>query len=395
MAIGRRRFLGRGLLLWSAIIARLADMSRERDIQYLEHAARLALRGHGYVEPNPRVGCVIVNDAGCVVGWGYHRAFGSAHAEIEALRRAGHAARGSTVYVTLEPCSHHGKTPPCIDALLEAGVKRVVIAQADPQPDHTGGAELLRGAGIEVAFNDRSPLANDASAPFRHRVNTGLPWITAKWAQTIDGRIATRTGASQWISSDRSRRIVHRERGRVDAILTGIGTVLHDDPLLTARGGRIRRVAKRIVLDPELCIPVGSKLVRTARDVPVIVLCQASRRGEQQSRADGLLNLGVELMAVPGDSEQLDLAPALRELTSSGISTMLVEAGPSLLGSLFKQRLVSEAWVFTAPLLFGDEESLPAAQGMRADELADGTRMQLRAIHRRDDDIFARYIMAQ
>ena len=231
------------------------------DIQHLEHAARIALRGHGRVEPNPMVGSVVLDAEGVVIGEGHHARCGEAHAERIALSRAGSAARGGTLYCTLEPCAHQGRTPPCTDAILESGLKRVVFGTLDPNDTAAGGAELIRSAGIDVRHLPTT-ATEVLNAPYVHRIRTGLPWMIAKWAQTIDGRIATAGGDSRWISSDRSRRLVHRERGRVDAVMTGIGTLLADNPRLTPRQTRTpRRIPERIVVDGALQTPLDCALV--------------------------------------------------------------------------------------------------------------------------------------
>src|SRR5262245_42932667 len=210
----------------------MSGSTEQIDIAHLRTAARLALRGRGGVEPNPMVGCVIVSapPRSEVVGWGYHRRVGGPHAEIVALRRAGPKARGGTMYCTLEPCSHVGRTPPCTAAIIEARIARVVTARRDPNPIAAGGLDCLRDAGIAIEGTDACEAAIAVSDPFAHRVRSGLPWVIAKWAQTADGKVATRPphNESQWISSEASRMLVHRERGRVDAIVTGIGTVLRD-----------------------------------------------------------------------------------------------------------------------------------------------------------------------
>ena len=228
----------------------------------LDLAARLALRARGRAEPNPLVGCVLVK-AGEVIGMGHHRLFGDVHAEVDALRsarRQGHDPLGCTAYVTLEPCNHQGKQPPCTRALIEAGVARVIAARRDDNPVAAGGFEALRSAGIPCEVSEDSSLARDISDPFFKRVRTGTPWVIAKWAQTIDGRVATRTGESKWISSEASRRRVHALRGRVDAIMCGLGTVLADDPMLTPRPtkgrGPPRRTPIRVVADAHLDIPL-------------------------------------------------------------------------------------------------------------------------------------------
>ncbi|MHC5022991.1 MAG: bifunctional diaminohydroxyphosphoribosylaminopyrimidine deaminase/5-amino-6-(5-phosphoribosylamino)uracil reductase RibD [Planctomycetota bacterium] len=366
-----------------------ADLERE---SYLRLAARLAWRGHGGAEPNPMVGCVIVSPAGTIVGWGYHRRCGGPHAEIEALRRAGAAARGAVVYVTLEPCNHAGRTGPCAQALIDAGVDCVVIAREDPNPPAAGGASALRDAGIDVVCCCGCREAVAVSDPFVHRVRTGLPWVVAKWAQTLDGRIATRTGESQWISGVASRRLVHRERGRVDAILTGIGTVLADDPLLTAREVRVRRIARRVVVDPDLRLPPDSRLATTADEVPTLVAC-AGDAIEQRSGAAALLReRGVEIVGLPSDAADVPLDALLRELVRRhDVTNVLVEGGAGLLGRLFRANLVQESWVFLAPLLLGDDEAMTGVRGLETPRLADATRLALRSVRRRGDDLVLRY----
>lgn len=362
------------------------------DKHYLDLAARLALRGQGDVEPNPIVGAVLVrNDR--IVGMGHHRRFGGPHAEAEALedcRRRSESAGGATMYVTLEPCNHAGKQPPCSLALIQAGVARVVIARADPNPDAQGGAETLRGAGIAVEFSGASPLAASLAGPFVKRTTTGLPWVIAKWAQTIDGRIATRTGESQWISGPTSRRRVHRLRARVDAVLSAIGTVRTDNPRLTARGvPRVRRIARRIIIDPRAELPLDSALVQTISDAPLTVVFDQS---VVQSRAEALAALasrGVELLPAPSADGRLDLRRTLAHLAAAHhITNILVEAGPRLLGSLLAADLVDEAHVYIAPLLLADEQAIPAACGTAAPSLSDGRRFLLLANRRVGEDAF-------
>lgn len=368
------------------------------DQSHLAHAARLAIRGHGGAEPNPMVGCVIVAPDNAVVGWGFHRRCGEAHAEINALKHAGDQARGATAYVTLEPCNHTGRTGPCSQALIDAGVQRVVIGRLDPHRTASGGVQRLREAGIVVHIHewttseDGLPTPQSVLAPFEHRIETGLPWIIAKWAQTLDGKVATRAGASQWISNETSRRMVHRERGRVCAILTGIGTVLADDPLLTARNVRRRRTARRVVIDPKLDIPEHAQLVTTAREAPVTLVCRADACDEHSSKVSTLRQAGVELLEMPGAGDQLDLKAALRELVQRHeLATVLVEAGTGLLSRLFHQRLVNEAWVFIGPLLLGDTCAPAAVRGNTVEQLTDGLPLELIDQRRRGNDLVVRY----
>lgn len=362
----------------------------------LDRAARAALRGFGLVEPNPMVGAVIVRD-GRVLAIGHHRAFGQAHAEREALDRCrvlGHDPRGATMYVTLEPCAHHGHNPPCTDAIIEAGVARVVYARSDPNPEAAGGAEALTAAGIEAELCQRSTLAHAVAEPFITRLRQGRPWVIAKWAQTIDGRIATRTGHSKWISTDASRRRVHALRGRVDCILTGIGTVLADDPLLTVRAARARRTPRRVVLDTDLDIPLESALVRSAAEGPVAIAClkELAVADITLDKRMALERAGVEVIGVPpsrlasqGRPDALALLRMLHE--SLGVSTVLVEAGAGLLGSMLERDLIDDALVYIAPTVLGDERAMPAAAGRVAESLSVGRRFGLMRMRRVGDDV--------
>ncbi|MBU0608356.1 MAG: bifunctional diaminohydroxyphosphoribosylaminopyrimidine deaminase/5-amino-6-(5-phosphoribosylamino)uracil reductase RibD [Armatimonadetes bacterium] len=324
------------------------------DERHLRRALRLARRGQGRVEPNPMVGCVIVKH-GRVIGEGYHRRFGGPHAEVEALRQCTTSPRGATVYVTLEPCCHYGKTPPCTDALLAAGIARVVAPVEDPNPPVAGrGLALLRKAGVRI---DRGLLAGEAAtlnAPFFKLVREHRPWVILKWAQSLDGKIATRTGDSKWITDEVCRAHAHRTRGRLDAILVGIGTVLTDDPLLTCRVGRPRRVATRVVLDSRLRTPLSSQLVRTARRVPTWVF---HGRGAPARRARALEKAGCVLHAIPRSGDGLALPALLDVLGEHQITNVLVEGGGVLLGNFFDKELADEFHIYIAPLLIGGSQA--------------------------------------
>ncbi len=385
----------------------LVPMSSSADRLHMHHlrrAAMLALRGHGGAEPNPMVGCVIVAESGETVGWGYHRQVGGPHAEIVALGRAGSKARGATLYCTLEPCDHHGRTEPCSQAVIDAGVVRVIIARRDPWQHAAGGLERIAAAGIETRVVESCEFAVRIADPFAHRIATGFPWVTVKWAQTIDGRIATSTGESQWISNQPSRRMVHRERGRVDAIMTGVGTVLKDDPMLTPRNVRVRRrsrdggrscLPRRVIIDPKLRTPIDAKIVNTLDQAPTTVACAKSIVDSSDSKVQSLRSRGVELLGVEMQGDELPLEGVLKHLVSQHDAThVLVEAGSGLMSRLFRQRLANEAWVFTAPLLLGDEQAQAAITGMSANRLTDGVRLKLWSMRRRDGDVIARYIVA-
>ncbi|MCW5769154.1 MAG: bifunctional diaminohydroxyphosphoribosylaminopyrimidine deaminase/5-amino-6-(5-phosphoribosylamino)uracil reductase RibD [Phycisphaeraceae bacterium] len=374
---------------------------------YLDIAARAAIRAFGDVEPNPLVGCVLVKDSR-IIGIGHHKKFGGLHAEREAIadaRAKGHDLRGATAYVTLEPCRHFGKQPPCTDALIEAGVAEVVAARPDPADVSGGGFRILREAGISCRFDGSSSLATAISEPFCKRVATGLPWVIAKWAQTIDGRIATRSGESKWISGERSRARVHKLRARVDAMLTSMGTVIADDPMLTPRGvRRIHRVATRVVVDTGLDIDENTQLVRTAAVVPTIVCCskELSTAHLMADKVQRLEAAGVEVMGVPhevlsgGLNKGLDLELLLRALVDhKQISTVVVEAGGGMLGSLLEADLIDEAVVYLAPLVLGDEQAFSAASGRIAAHLAEGRRFRLLRTKRLGDDLELHYRRAR
>jgi len=371
-----------------------------RDQRFLDMAARAAMRAAGDVEPNPMVGAVIVK-AGEVIGIGHHRRFGGLHAEREALAdcaRRGNDPAGSTVYCTLEPCVHHGKQPPCCDALIEAKVCEVVFARSDPAEVSAGGVRALEAGGIGARLSGASPMATRLSDPFIYRVQTGLPWVIAKWAQTIDGRIATRTGESQWISGAQSRRRVHKMRARMDAILTGLGTVMTDDPMLTARGvRRLRRACRRIVLDRDLDISDDRQIVRTANDTPTSIVCSKDLlvSGIIETRREQLEQQGVEFIGVPEHTDsagRLRLDMLLESLAGEyGVTNLMVEAGPGLLGSLFESDLVCEAVVYIAPLLLGDAEAMAAATGRIAERLSEGRRFELQRVKRVGQDVELTY----
>ena len=321
----------------------------ELDAWHMARALELAARGEGFVEPNPMVGCTIVLD-GETVGEGFHAHYGGPHAEIEALRVAGPRARGATAYVTLEPCCHQGKTPPCTQALIAAGVRRVVIAQQDPFPRVAGkGIAQLQAAGIEVEVGLCAAEAQRLNAPYLKLTQTGRPWIIAKWAMTLDGKLATHAGDSRWISCPASRAIVHRLRGRVDAILVGRGTAEADDPLLTARPPGAR-VATRVVVDTSASLSANSQLVLTARDVPVIVAVGAE---PSKSCVQTLLDAGCDVFVCEGDSHDARLGALLDQLGARLMTNVLVEGGAQLLGRLFDARQIDEVHTFVAPKIAG------------------------------------------
>ncbi|MCG3127861.1 MAG: Riboflavin biosynthesis protein RibD [Phycisphaerae bacterium] len=338
---------------------------------YMRRALALARRGLGRVEPNPMVGCVIVRD-GRIVGNGFHHRFGGAHAEVEALRAAGRRAAGATVYVTLEPCCYFGKTPPCTDALIAAGVRRVVAAMRDPNPRVAGGGfRALRAAEIAVECGVLEAEAARLVAPFVKLTTHGRPWVIAKWAQSIDGAIGTRTGDSKWITDEAARADAHRTRSRVDGIMVGVGTVLADDPLLTCRHGRPRRVATRIVLDSRLRTPPKAQPVRTANTVPTLIYCAPGAPGVRRRRLEAS---GVEVVPIAAGRGGLSLHAVLDDLGRRQMANVLVEGGGTLLGRLMDERLADEAHVYVAPTIIGGAEALRAIAGEGAVRVADALR---------------------
>ena len=385
---------------------------RPWELAFLDRAARLAARSHGHVEPNPCVGCVIASPEGRMLAIAAHRRFGGPHAETLALAAAGPAARGAVAIVTLEPCAHHGKQPPCVDALIRAGVARVVYAVADPNPAAAGGAAGLRAAGIEVVHAAGHAASRNLAAPFVHRVQTGRPWVIAKWAQTLDGRIATRSGHSQWISGDRSRGMVHRQRGRVDAVLTGIGTVLADDPRLTPRHGGVRRTARRVVVDSDARTPPTGRLAGSLSAGPVSIAVRGDRLRadpEVRARAERLADLGFDILALPpavvepaataggagnaGNAGGLgvDLTALLERLSAMNAATVLVEAGGRLVGGLLAAGLVQEAWVFTGPRLLGDALAPGPVAGLAPTRIDQSHTAELLDVRRRGSDLVCRW----
>ena len=356
----------------------------DTDTRLLDLAVRSAVRGHGHVEPNPMVGCVISDSTGQILAAAHHERFGDCHAEVLALARAGASARGSTVHVTLEPCNHHGKTPPCVETLIKAGVREVVIGARDPNPQACGGMNTLLDAGIEARCVNH-PGSMFLIAPFQTRLEKSRPWVTVKWAQSQDGRIATRTGDSKWISSPLSRLMVHRERGRVDAIMTGIGTVLMDNPRLTARDVSIRRVARRIVIDRSLKTPVDGALIETIQDAPLLIV--TSRSELKTSRADALRSHGARLIGRDLIDDRFDLSSLLHDLhVEHDIATVLVEAGTGLMSSLVRSDCVDEFAIFTAPESMGDPEGYPPLEPDVAGTLATALKTSNTSFHRREQD---------
>ncbi len=347
-------------------------------------ALELAQLGAGHVEPNPMVGCVIVR-AGRTVGEGWHRQFGREHAEVEALRAAGEAAYGATLYVTLEPCCHTGKTPPCTQAVISSGIRRIFIATRDPNPDVAGGGmATLQAAGLQVEMGLLQQEAEKLIAPFSKLSRQGRPWILAKWAMTLDGKLATRSGSSQWISGAASRKVVHQLRGRVDGIVVGRGTMLADDPQLTARPSG-PRTATRIVLDTWAQMPIDSQLALTSREIPVLL---AVSEQAKQNRCKKLERMGVEVIRLPGVDRATRLTNLLDLMGKRRMTNLLVEGGGEVLGAFFDSHEVNEIHTFIAPKLVGGSEAIAPLAGHGRATMADAHSLEQVHIKQLEGDVY-------
>ncbi len=331
-------------------------------ITLMQLALQQARHGEGFVEPNPMVGAVVATASGEVISTGYHRRFGEAHAEIHAIAEAGSRTSGNDLYVTLEPCSHFGKTPPCADAVIKAGFRRVIIGCQDPAPHVAGqGIRRLREAGVDVTVGVCKTEAKRLIAPFEMLMLRKRPWVHAKWAMTLDGRTASRTGHSKWISSAASRGIVHQLRGRMDAIITGAGTVRSDNPLLTARPPGIRTPLRVIIDAHGASLHADTNLVRSRTDGPVLICISDTASTQEVQR---LQSLGVEVFQCPTNpTGRIDLSAVLEELGRRQCTNVLTEAGSKLLGSLFDASLVDEVHVFIAPRFVGGADARPVIAG--------------------------------
>ncbi|HWK45694.1 MAG TPA: bifunctional diaminohydroxyphosphoribosylaminopyrimidine deaminase/5-amino-6-(5-phosphoribosylamino)uracil reductase RibD [Stellaceae bacterium] len=344
------------------------------DLDHMRSALALARRGLGQVAPNPAVGCIILRD-GQVVGRGWTQPGGRPHAETEALRRAGAAARGATAYVTLEPCSHTGRTPPCADALLDAGIARAVVAIEDPDPRVAGGGiARLRDAGVAVTLGCGAAEAAELNRGFLTRIERGRPLVTLKLATTLDGRLATHLGESQWITGEVARAWGHGLRRGHDAVMVGSNTVLADDPMLTCRLPGLERPAPtRIVVDGRLQTPLTAKLVSSAGAAPTLIVTLA---GTDPLRAQAFVDCGVEVLELTADAEgNIDLAATFTALGGRGLTRVLVEGGARLAASLFRGGLVDRIEWFRSPAIMGGD-GVPAVQGFGVDHLVDMKRFE-------------------
>jgi diaminohydroxyphosphoribosylaminopyrimidine deaminase/5-amino-6-(5-phosphoribosylamino)uracil reductase len=346
----------------------------DTDHQHLARAIELAANGLGRVHPNPVVGAVIVRD-GEVLAEGWHGEYGGPHAERAAIDAAGGAdLTGATLYVSLEPCCHEGKQPPCTDAILEAGIARVVVASDDPSEKASGrGLGILRDEGVEVdvaggELAHRARLANQA---FRKHARTGRPWVLFKSAMTLDGKVATPTGDSKWISGDSSRELAHRWRSRVDAVVVGIGTALADDPQLTARVEGVHRQPRRVVFDSTARLPLDSKLVSEAPEIPLTIVVT---RAAQRSQVESLETAGADIVVATGENEPSRVRSALAALGDAGVTAILLEGGPHLAGAFLDAGEIDEIRLFLAPLLIGGRQARDPLEGEGVEQISEALR---------------------
>ena len=358
----------------------------ERDASHLKRTLELAARAKGHTSPNPLVGAVVVKQ-GKAIGEGFHAEAGLPHAEREALASCADDPAGATMYVSLEPCCHHGRTPPCTEAIVEAGIARVVVASDDPSEKASGrGLGVLRDEGVEVEVMngevaDQARLLNQ---PFRKHARTGRPLVIAKWAMTLDGKVATRTGDSRWISGESSRARAHRWRAESDAVAVGIGTALADDPQLTARIEGVARQPRRVIFDSEARLPLDSSLVRSAGEVPVVVV---AGRAASRTALQGLESAGVDVLVASGGNEAARAESALEQLGARGVQSLLLEGGPHLAGAFLEAGEVDEARVFIAPMLAGGRDARTAVEGQGVEAISAAHRPVATEIEQIDEDV--------
>ena len=334
----------------------------ERDQKHLSRALELAAQARGRTSPNPLVGAVIVKN-GRLIGEGFHEQAGLPHAERSALAACEEDPAGATMYVSLEPCAHEGRTPPCTDAILDAKIARVVVASDDPTPKANGrGLGILRdeGVDVEVVNGDVAAQARLLNQPFRRHALTGRPHVAFKVATTLDGKVATAARDSKWISGEASRARAHRWRAEVDAVVVGIHTATADDPLLTARVDAVPKQPTRVIFDSEASLPLDSKLVASIDKAPLIVVCS---RAAARTNVQALEALGVDVIVASGQHEPARLATALDELGARGIQSVLLEGGPHLAGTFFDIDEIDEMRIFVAPIVAGGGDSLPVLGG--------------------------------
>ncbi len=361
-----------------------------RDLKYMKRALALAKRGLGRTSPNPAVGAVLVaNDE--ITGEGFHRAAGESHAEIVALEDAGQWAAGAELYVTLEPCSTQGRTPPCTDAIIAAGISRVVYACEDCDPANAGRADqVLSAAGIETLAGPLEDEARQLNEAFFKHNSTGYPFVTVKLACTLDGKIATRSGDARWITGEEGRQFVHILRDRSDAVMIGRGTVADDDPALTTRTDQAdSRDAVRVVVDTRAQTPPTAQVITVQSDAPCLIAVAEPEVGgdEAQKRVAKLQQAGAEIIRVPEKDGRVELRELMRQLGSRDIMSVLVEGGSRLVGGLVEEGLVDKFLFFYAPKLLGDEQAVSAISGMKAQNISDARSVHIHRVEQIGEDI--------
>ncbi len=351
----------------------------------MDMALDLARRGTGWTSPNPMVGAVVVRD-GQVVGKGFHERVGEPHAEPNAIDAAGPAAAGATLYVTLEPCNHTGRTPPCTEKILSASIKKVVVAMDDPNPDVSGGGNRrLREAGVEVVSGVRESEARQLNEIFIKYIRTKSPFVLVKCAATLDGRIATRTGDSKWVSGEASRAYVHGLRHAYDGILVGVGTVLADDPSLTARRpGLESRDPVRIILDARLDIPPQRKVLASGPAAGTVIVCGPEPPADKRSAIE---KTGARVLEAPLSGGRIDMARLMPFLGEMGITSLLIEGGGTVLGSAFAAGIVDKVTFFYAPRILGGDDGVPVCRGRGPERMADALRLVDVSVRRFDGDV--------
>ena len=358
-------------------------ITSDADEKYMAVALELAEKGRGKVEPNPMVGAVLVKD-GIIAGKGYHPIFGGAHAEIHAIHEGGTNCKGATLYVSMEPCAHYGKTAPCVDAIIKAGITKIVAAVLDPNPITSGkGIQKLKEAGIEVVVGVLEMQAKRLNVPFFKLMQKGLPYITVKWAMSIDGKIATHTGESRWITSDESRKYVHKIRGQMDGILVGIDTVMRDDPLLTCRieGGRN---PKRIVVDSHALLPVNSRLLSTINEGEIIV---AVSTNAPWNRVEKLEQPGCKIVQTQDMNGRVDLKELFQRLGDMKLTNILVEGGSRVITSVIENQLADRVMVFVAPIIIGGAGAKSPVLGTGINKISEAAKINEIEIKRFSNDI--------
>ena len=365
------------------------------DQEYVLRAIQLAKKGEGWTNPNPMVGAVIVKD-GKIIGEGYHKKYGELHAERNAIASLTESAEGAVIYVTLEPCCHHGKTPPCTEAIIEQKIRKVVIGSRDPNPKVAGkGVQMLREAGVTVVEDFMREECDQLNPVFFHYITTKTPYVVMKYAMTLDGKIATKTGASKWITGEAARKEVQHMRHQYMGIMAGIGTVLADDPMLNVRIPGLKSPV-RIICDSGLRIPMDSQIVKTAKEYRTIVAYAGEHSGEgckeAEEKEEQLHAAGVETVSVPDADGRVDLRKLMEYLGKQGIDSVLLEGGAALNGSALQAGIVSCVQTYIAPKIFGGQEAKSPVGGSGVKLACEAYGFEIKEIRRIGEDILIRSV---